>query len=188
MDNIHNTEPRTKNYMEVTETQENTRSHDSSSDANVTFSPSEITFDSGEAKTIDALKAICKKYDVSTEWAAEDAVRKVFERIEHTHMKLPLDADGVPIHEGDKIQYINESGGTGAHVEVCAVSEHYVFYGEGKHFYKADTCRHVNPETVDSLLEKFYDEVGWDEVDNHAQGHDELVRNYAERIRKAVEQ
>ena len=52
MDNIHNTEPRTKNYMDVTETQENTRSHDSSSDGNVTFSPSEFTFDSGEAETI----------------------------------------------------------------------------------------------------------------------------------------
>jgi hypothetical protein len=70
-------------------------------------------------------------------------------------MKLPLDMDGVPIREGDTVQFVNDAGGTGAFVEVCAVSEHYAYYDYGKHFYRAANCRHVKPRTLEDVLSDF---------------------------------
>lgn len=95
------------------------------------------TFYRDSPRMIDGL---CK---FSDEFEAEIAER---------YMELPVDAEGVPIHVGDVIQFVNEQGGTGAKVEVCAVSKHYVYYGEGKHFYRASMCRHVKPRTVEDVL------------------------------------
>jgi hypothetical protein len=67
-------------------------------------------------------------------------------------MELPLDMDGVPIREGDTVQFVNDAGGTGAFVEVCAVSEHYAYYDYGKHFYRAANCHHVKPRTLEDVL------------------------------------
>ena len=53
----------------------------------------------------DALKAICKHFGVSVEWSAEDAAKKVLEALERDYMRLPCDADGVPIHVGDVLEY-----------------------------------------------------------------------------------
>ena len=79
---------------------------------------------------------------------ADEIEHEVSER----YMLLPVDAEGVPIHLWDEIQFENEHGGTGCKVEVCAVSDHYAYYGEGKHFYKASMCRHVKPRTIEDVL------------------------------------
>lgn len=72
--------------------------------------------------------------------------------IAEKYMLLPVDTDGVPIHVGDLVQFVNEQGGTGAPVEVCAISKHYAYYGEGKNLYRADWCRHVKPRTIEDVL------------------------------------
>ncbi len=77
--------------------------------------------------------------------------------IAENYCELPKDADGVPIHVGDVIQFVNEQGGTGAHVEVNAVSKYYAYYGEGKHFYKASMCRHVKPRTLTDVLADLFE-------------------------------
>lgn len=117
-------------------------------------------------------------------------IEEIVTGFEAQYMKLPVDADGVPIHEGDVIQFLNEQGGTGAPVEVCAVSQHYAYYGEGKHFYKAPMCRHVKPDTVERLLEEALDDaMMFDRSVGYFPAESEktrLVNEYAERIRKAV--
>lgn len=109
-------------------------------------------------------------------YIANEIEREIAEK----YMELPVDADGVPIHEGDVIQFVNEQGGTGAHVEVDAVSKYYAYYGEGKHFYKASMCRHVKPDPIKELLEKFAYEV----CDLNVTVAD--LERYAAKIREAV--
>lgn len=99
-----------------------------------------------------------KALDKLVEFVSEDAllvemVEAVEREVSERYIPLPVDMDGVPIHEGDVIQFVNEQGGTGAKVEVCAISKHYAYYGEGKHFYKASMCRHVKPRTVEDVLQ-----------------------------------
>ena len=90
----------------------------------------------------DALKAICKRFGVSTEWCAEDAAKKVLEALERDYIALPKDADGVPIRVGDKLEGVFET------FEVCAVSEDLVYWAEGRHWNGASECRHVRERTL----------------------------------------
>lgn len=112
-----------------------------------------------------------------------DALQDKLER----SIELPLDADGVPIRVGDVIQFVNEQGGTGAKVEVCATSEHYAYYGEGKHFYKASMCRHVKPDPLKELLTEMLDRnsdgVGMREFNRD---FDAFVAHYADEIRELL--
>lgn len=117
---------------------------------------------------------------------ADEIEREIAEK----YMELPVDADGVPIHEGDVIQFVNEQGGTGAHVEVDAVSKYYAYYGEGKHFYKASMCRHVKPDPLKELLSELANDVceasctcqtTWSDS-----GLDGIEERYAERIRELL--
>lgn len=123
-----------------------------------------------------------------------DAMRRDYETLSdemkemrQTHMRLPVDADGVPIRPGDVIEYRN-----------CNMSfecDTLVFYGdawrihsEDGGLYNPDECRHVKPDTVESLLEEHasrYDQC----LRIDYQGEDTpggLRKEYAERIRKAV--
>lgn len=92
--------------------------------------------------------------------------------IERTHMRLPVDADGVPIRTGDRLE-----GGT-----VFAVGEDAVVYEPGI-WDEASLCRHVKPETVESLLTEFAEGFEGQNEDFSRL----VVAEYAERIRKAVE-
>lgn len=126
--------------------------------------------------------------DVMESWCAD-----IQEEVESKYMLLPVDADGVPIRVGDVVQFVNDVGGTGAKVEVCAVSNYYAYYGEGKHFYRAKNCRHVNPRTVEDVLWEYalemnltYEtgEIGGEE---RAEALDDLTAKYAAELRGMME-
>ena len=61
------------------------------------------TYERRNTELNDALKAICNRFGVSTQWSAEDAAKKVLEALERDYMLLPKDADGVPIHVGETV-------------------------------------------------------------------------------------
>ena len=104
--------------------------------------------------------------------------------IAERYMELPVDADGVPIHMGDVIQFVNEQGGTGAKVEVCAVSNYYAYYGEGKHFYRTKNCHHVKQRTVEDVLRDFVNEAEWEQSpDSYEEIERRLITLYAAEIR-----
>lgn len=136
----------------------------------------------GYAPNHPELYAVCN--------AAADAIEA---EIAERYMELPVDADGVPIHEDDAIQFVNEQGGTGAKVEVCAISKHYAYYGEGKHFYKASMCRHVKPRTVEDVLEEFAHKavrigmVGGVPSDAEIYADKDAIAEYAAEIRELMD-
>lgn len=149
-------------------------------------------------KTIDALRRAVKKgkacaYESGKAYydAIDECVDAIEREVSERYIELPVDADGVPIHEGDVIQFVNEQGGTGAKVEVCAISKHYAYYGEGKHFYKASMCRHVKPRTLEDVLKELANEV-WEasctcQTTWSDSGLDGIEERYADEIRELME-
>lgn len=137
----------------------------------------------------DEWKTKCETREVAYKQA--DAERKRYSEqiselqaklddMERTYMRLPVDADGVPIRIGDYLQ------GVYSKFEVCAVSEHYAYWAEGKHFDEADCCRHVQQDAVESLLDQFWRETDGIVFPSDKDGLLEKKKaEYAERIRRA---
>lgn len=87
------------------------------------------------------------------DWAAqhEDAMA------EHGWVRLPVDADGVPIHVGDVMEWDN---GTFTVHELKVTEDGWTTWDE-QHGYTvhADECRHHRAPTVEDVLREFADEV-----------------------------
>lgn len=102
----------------------------------------------------------------------EDIQAEVGER----YMLLPVDADGVPIHCGERMKLDNGHEG-----EVWLIGAQDIMMSDHTCFDWAKS-RHAKPDAVRELLLDFYG-------DTHgitAEERDELVDEYAERIRGAV--
>lgn len=109
---------------------------------------------------------------------------RIDEAIASEYVKLPVDADGVPIHIGDEVD--TEHFGT---VEVEGFVHHSVaFYNYSEQpAYLCTTptslCRHHHEPTVEDVLREFA--KCWDDPTHYAKG--ELVEEYAEKLREVVE-
>lgn len=141
-------------------------------------------------ESIGNLRNIAYGYAPNIRRQVNMACDEIEQEIAEHYIELPVDADGVPIHVGDVIQFVNEQGGTGAKVEVCAISKHYAYYGEGKHFYKASMCRHVNPRTLEDVLKELANEV-WEasctcQTTWSDSGLDGIEERYAAEIRELM--
>lgn len=133
----------------------------------------------GERRLADALRAICKRFDVDTNMSAEDAAKNVLEALGRDWMRLPVDADGVLCRIGDVLDW------DGGRHEVMAVSEDCVWFDTDEHEVRltcceSSECRHVQPDTVESLLEEFHGKLWSDDEEQMS-----LLEEYAERIRRA---
>lgn len=112
-------------------------------------------------------------------WVA-DMVRDVEQEIAERYMELPLAADGVPIHIGDKMQYHG-----GDPFTVCAVAPGVIHtwaavkLGERKttYDYEPIRCTHYKPRTLDDVLTDFAEK--WMDTDDA----NALLAKYAEEIR-----
>ena len=113
--------------------------------------------------------------------ASKETINSIADEIEHEvaerFMELPVDADGVPIRVGDRLHGVYET------FEVCAVSKHYAYWEYGRHWDKASECRHVEPRTLEDVLDEYYDKRGWDECDNCALDAEKLTTEFADEIR-----
>lgn len=113
-------------------------------------------------------------------------------------VKLPVDAEGVPIQLGDYLES-DEYGGKqfpcrGLNVEVCTsgkrwtVCMSYDSYSGTSEYTSANRCHHVKPPTVEDVLREFVDEV-WNRYCNGATASDsgirELEAEYAAKLRLA---
>lgn len=88
-------------------------------------------------------------------------------------VRLPVDADGVPIHVGDVMAYADNT----KPMEVIALVPPAVFLTEdGPRF--ADMCRHYHAPTVEDVLREFGKR--WDDPAHYAKG--ELVEEYAAKL------
>lgn len=116
-------------------------------------------------------------------------LRQALAEIERTHMKLPVDAEGVPIRIGDVLEDAKFS-------RISLVVDGYTSElkdGEGpihpttsqgnyeSEWFREKEYRHVKPDTVESELAQFLTACG----DDDPHYYDEQIAEFAERIRKA---
>lgn len=123
------------------------------------------------------------------------SLSQLADEIEEQYMKLPLDADGVPIRPGDDITW---DGLEVFCVEAVSPDDANLFSYRTHERTEADNlrnCRHVKHDTVESLLKDMIMSLAAERV-IYVPGHDkerigarmrELRDEYAERIRKEVE-
>jgi hypothetical protein len=107
-------------------------------------------------------------------------------KVETQYMRLPVDKHGEVIRIGDRLVYEP----VGIEGEVQALSDCWVSFGDSR-FYGVLDCRHVKPDTLESLLQQLAEEV-WEascecQTTWSDSGLDGIAERYAERIRKAVE-
>lgn len=104
----------------------------------------------------------------------------IADEIEAQYMRLPVDADGVSIRPGDEVRIDPQSPTI---YEVEAVNDDEVVL-DGMFLRPADECRHVKPETVESILGEAIQFGAHAATGTRLEG---VIAEYAERIRKAVE-
>ena len=101
---------------------------------------------------------------------------------EHGYIKLPVDADGEPIHVDDWI--INPDISNQKHKVAAITTESVYWWGEdGCHWRYSHLVRHYHEPTVEDVLREFANmakEHAWPDFND-------LVDEYAKRIEKAVE-
>lgn len=90
-------------------------------------------------------------------------------------VKLPVDADGVPIHVGDEVKL--EHSGKVTTVTNINYNEYgwQVYCAEGGGFDKDTRCRHVQPDTWERIIE---------DAANLVRGDNESVVGLVERCRR----
>ena len=107
--------------------------------------------------------------------------------VDERYMKLPVDADGVPIHVGDVVEFgenlnqgivkaLNEHMVIAMHVDDCCMN--YAKYGL---LWNADACRHVKPRTVEDVLLDFLKESR-DFNLKHTGEVDEAIKRYSAEL------
>lgn len=110
--------------------------------------------------------------------------KSIADEIEAQYMRLPVDADGVPIRPGDLMLDYE----TPRHV--CGIGCSDIILGgyqqdgqQGMRYGIAANYRHVKPDTVESELAQFLTACG----DDDPHYYDEQIAEYAERIRNEVQ-
>jgi len=151
---------------------------------------------------IERLKALtsgCRVYtstEVVNAVSSDDWVGDLIEVLEQadpdTHMELPRDADGTPIHLGDEMQWRD-----GERSSVVAIGDDAVFFddGEGYEYSTPDCVRHYHKPTIeDVLLELVVVAIG--DIANKARNENmtyddweksnEVIAEYAEKLREVM--
>jgi hypothetical protein len=109
-----------------------------------------------------------------------------------THMDVPRDADGVPIHIGDLIY---EEGNEPFLVDEMMVNKAKgweIFgggYGEGFSAYDPATCRHYHKPTVEDVLHEFATVIfatGIFPTDDNDKFTHEKIAEYAAKLREVM--
>jgi len=139
----------------------------------------------GLRKSLD--ETIAERNDLAAKLEAKEQLER-----DSAYMRLPVDADGVPIRIGDEMEWTNSHNGEKERFTCAGYTTEYSTWTpdnlalmatneESAEFY-CDQCRHVQPDTVESLLEEFHGKLWSDDEEQMA-----MLEEYAERIRRAVE-
>lgn len=103
---------------------------------------------------------------------------ELLDEIETRYMRLPVGADGLPIRLGDLLLDVTYN------YELYATKMFLGLDGWTINARRPDELRHVKSDTVKSELAEFLSACG----DDDPHYYDEQIAEFAERIRKAVEQ
>lgn len=133
------------------------------------------------ADNIDA--AHCKALGETAAAAYAEGVESVPIAVdENAWVRLPVDADGVPIRVGDKINVCQTKN-----VEVVGVGDQVVFthyYMGDYHKHFAGDCHHHRAPTVEDVLREFGD---WYAHTKGGCDEDGIIAEYAAKLRLAGE-
>lgn len=115
--------------------------------------------------------------------------------VDKYYMQLPLDADGVPIRVGDKVELIaNGMVETVTGYETFGLDKDtdetgWILTNETCLLANSKGCRHVKPRTVEDVLDDFARAQGYLYVNHQYKGitdYNELRALYAAELRMAV--
>lgn len=122
-------------------------------------------------------------WDASREQLNE-SLDEIEQEIAERYIELPVDADGVPIHVGDTVEF-GESRNQGivkAVNECMVISLHtdcdYTNYAKYGLLWDADSCRHVNPRTIEDAISDALRDYAITDM-----SREEIAAKYAEEIR-----
>ena len=99
------------------------------------------------------------------------------------YIKLPEDADGVPVHVGD---WITGKWGAKAKVEAVTPDDVYWWEPDGCHWCHAFEIRHYHEPTVEDVLREMCLEIDR-RCERGGIDYDELFAEYSEKLREVVE-
>ena len=131
-----------------------------------------------------------RKYGMSYNGVSQDAIMRhadaIQAEVDKAYMRLPVDADGVPIHVGDEMMLAN-----GSRVIVLAVNcgrsqSDAMFHTAGGKRFTAYMYKHAKPRTLEDVLNDFVNEVAH-------QGHQigltapEIIKRYETEISELME-
>ena len=105
-------------------------------------------------------------------------VDEIEEEIERDYMKLPVDADGVPIRVSDEV--LNKNKPTDIYKVTSIADNGYLRIYRDTARIHSSQCRLVKPRTLEDVLAEFAAEV---EQDNNTI---ETARKYANEIRELL--
>ena len=132
----------------------------------------------------DIVTALTGEYSWTDKRTREHLIDLLRQADPDSHMILPEDADGVPIHEGDTMEF-----DSGKRVEVEAVSRggffYYTYDGEAK-WTDATNKRHYHKPTVEDVLTEMANEV-YDDAVNTVRDRDAIVARYTAKLREVMD-
>ena len=145
-------------------------------------------------ESIEKLREIVKSFhSLKSRWDTLAAIDEVEREIERDYTKLPVDADGVPIHVGDVLDPPkgSEEYGRLMVTELTYDGEDWYFKGEipasftgQAGYFNVIGFAHIKPRTVEDVLRDCCDE--WNEHcgDDWEQG---VYAKYAAELRELME-
>lgn len=118
-------------------------------------------------------------FDAGNMVGLKDTLPVVFGAIEaeiaERYMELPVDADGVPIHVGDSIEYPN---GERDVVRFITVNDNMPTFNESG--WIASKCRHVKPRTIEDVLYECFHDCMY----KYPMGIEPIISKYADELRE----
>lgn len=134
--------------------------------------------------TLESLVAISDRIDATYEEDVNTACKlanslSADELAEHGWIRLPVDVDGVPIHVGDRVEYL-----TGGRDIVRFVTLNGDGWTVNERGWEPFTMHHYTPPTVEGVLREFADRVC---NSGHQWGLDaaDTIAEYAAKLRLA---
>lgn len=124
-----------------------------------------------------------------TYWITKDAADKLLDKveaeIEEFYMRLPLDADGIPIKVADLVEMQGHAGA----VWLIGINE---FMCTNRKCYSMNSCTHVKPSTLEDILRDYASDYRntlsrFDAGESSGPSPYELVDKYAAKIRELME-
>lgn len=103
-----------------------------------------------EIKAVGKLREQAEREPLALTYILNDIADEIEAEITANYMRLPVDADGVPIHVGDAITLPN-----GSRDKVCFITirEHDTVFNERG--WVPSQCTHVKPRTLEDVLNEF---------------------------------